>query len=53
MGKKEAFIRKIIKNGKIHFEDIPNIPNYGERLEDIGKFKRRDLQKTHNLTSTF
>ena len=52
-GEERAFIRKIIKNGKIYFEDIPNIPNYGERLEDIGKFKRRDLQKTHNLTSTF
>lgn len=40
-------------DGRVLFKDIPNIPKYGERLEDIGKFRRRDLKTTHNLKSTF
>jgi len=52
-GEERLFIRKIEKEGKIHFEEIPNIPIYGQRLEDIGLFKRRDLKPTHNLKSTF
>lgn len=41
------------ENGRVLFSEIPNIPKYGERLEDIGKFKRSDLKTTHNLKSTF
>ena len=52
-GEERAFIRKIEKDGKVFFEDIPNIPNYGQKLEDIGKFKRKDLKATHNLKSNF
>ena len=52
-GDERAFIRKIEKEGRVLFEDIPNIPNYGQKLEDIGKFKRKDLKVTHNLKSNF
>lgn len=52
-GEERLFIRKLEKAGKIHFEEIPNIPIYGQRLEDIGLFKRCDLKPTHNLKSTF
>jgi len=52
-GEERFFLRKIEKNGKIEFEEIPNIPQYGQRVEDIGKFKRKDLKPTHNLKSTF
>lgn len=41
------------KDGKIIFTEIPNIPRYKERLEDIGARKRKDLLPTHNLKSTF
>lgn len=40
-------------DGRVLFKDIPNIPRYGERLEDIGAIKRGDLIVTHNLKSTF
>lgn len=40
-------------DGRVLFKDIPNIPKYGERLEDIGAIKRGDLIVTHNLKSTF
>jgi len=52
-GEERFFLRKIEKDGKIEFEDIPNIPQFGQRFEDIGKFKRKDLRPTHNLKATF
>ena len=52
-GEEKLYLRKIIGDGNINFEEIPNIPEFGKRVEDIGKFKRRDLQTTHNLKSDF
>lgn len=52
-GEERLFLRKIEKQGKIFFEEIPNIPQYGQRVEDIGKFTRKDLRPTHNLKATF
>ena len=52
-GEERLFLRKKEKRGKIFFEEIPNIPQFGQRVEDIGKFKRKDLKTTHNLKETF
>lgn len=52
-GQEKLFLLKSEKSGKVNFEEIPNIPRYGERLEDIGRYRRRDLQPTHNLKSVF
>ena len=52
-GDERLFLRKIEKSGRIEFEEIPNIPQYGQRVEDIGKFRRKDLKPTHNLKATF
>jgi type I restriction enzyme M protein len=52
-GNERIFLKKIEAKGKVSFEEIPNIPNNGQRLEDIGKFKRRDLKPTHNLKVIF
>lgn len=52
-GNQRIFLKKIEKAGKVHFEEIPNIPMKGQRLEDIGKFKRKDLKPTHNLKVIF
>lgn len=52
-GEERFFLRKYEKNGKVYFEEIPNIPILGQRVEDIGKFKRSDLKPTHNLKSIF
>lgn len=52
-GEERLFLRKYEKNGQVLFEEIPNIPIAGQRIEDIGKFKRSELQPTHNLKSTF
>mgnify|MGYP004642342221 FL=1 len=52
-GKERIFLKKIEHNGKVIFDTIPNIPRYGQRLEDMGQFLRRDLQPTHNLKIIF
>ena len=52
-GDERLFLRKIEKAGRIEFEGIPNIPQYKQRLEDIGKFKRKYLRPTHNLKAVF
>lgn len=52
-GDERLFLRKVEKDGRIEFEEIPNIPQFGQRAEDIGKFRRKDLKPTHNLKATF
>jgi len=52
-GEERLFLRKFEKDGKVIFEEIPNIPVAGQRIEDIGKFRQRDLKATHNLKAIF
>lgn len=52
-GEQRLFLRKFEKNGQIIFEEIPNIPIAGQRIEDIGKFRQKDLKPTHNLKAIF
>jgi len=52
-GDERLFLRKFEKAGRIEFEEIPNIPRYKQRIEDVGKFKRKDLKPTHNLKTIF
>ncbi len=52
-GNERIFLKKHEAKGKVYFEEIPNIPNKGQRLEDIGMFKRKDLKPTHNLKVIF
>jgi type I restriction enzyme M protein len=53
-GSATHYIRKYIRNKRIVFdENIINIPRFGQRIEDIGLFKRKDLKPTHNLKQKF
>ncbi|MCA4749586.1 N-6 DNA methylase [Mycobacteroides abscessus] len=52
-GHERLFLRKRESAGTVTFEEIPNIPRFGQRVEDIGLFKRADLQPTHNLKAVF
>lgn len=52
-GEEKLFCKKTEKNGQVIFEEIPNIPKFGQRLEDIGLYKRKDLKIAHNLKSVF
>lgn len=52
-GEERLFLLKHEKNGEIKFSELPNIPRFGERVEDIGKFRRKDLRPATNLKSVF
>ena len=52
-GEERLYVHKIERKGKLSFASLPNIPRYGQRVEDIGKFYRRDLKKAENLQTTF
>lgn len=52
-GEESLFLKKVEKGGKVLFEQIPNIPLFGQRVEDVGHFKRSDLRPATNLKSVF
>ena len=52
-GHESLYLKKIENSGNITFEEIPAIPKYGEKLEEIGLYRRKDLKKTHNLKEIF
>lgn len=52
-GHEHLFLKKIEKGGKVLFEEIPNIPLFGQRVEDVGLFKRKDLKPATNLKAVF
>ncbi|HCG05663.1 MAG TPA: N-6 DNA methylase [Desulfovibrio sp.] len=52
-GQERLFLKKIEKNGQVLFEEIPNIPLFGQRVEDVGLFLRKDLKPATNLKAVF
>ncbi|SFT19219.1 N-6 DNA methylase [Paenibacillus sp. BC26] len=52
-GEERFYLVKTEKGGKVLFEEIPNIPQYGQRLEDVGQFTRKDLKPATNLKVIF
>jgi len=53
-GDEHEYLRKIHhKDGSRTYDSLPNIPRYGQRIEDIGLFKRKDLKKPSNLKAVF
>ncbi len=51
-GKERLNIKKYEKNGKVFLYEIPDIPHYGQGVEYIGLYKRKDLIKPTSLKST-
>jgi type I restriction enzyme M protein len=53
-GGEHIYLRKIHhKDGKRTYQPLPNIPREGQRIEDIGLYKRKDLKKPSNLKAVF
>lgn len=49
-GSEHIYLRKILhEDGSRTYETLPNIPRNGERIEDIGLYKRKDLVRPSNL----
>jgi len=53
-GDEHVYLWKIHKrSGAREYHELPNIPRYGQRIEDIGLFKRQDLVPPSNLKAVF
>ncbi len=53
-GEDHHYLRKIVHpNGTRIYQELPNIPRWGERIEDIGLYRRRDLKPASNLKAVF
>jgi len=52
-GEEQINLQKIKKDGDLLYLEIPNIPKQGQRIEDIGKYKRKDLRPAKDLKSHF
>ncbi len=53
-GEEHLYLRKhYLPDGQIDFEEIPALPRAGQRVEDIGKYRREDLIPTHALRPIF
>ena len=53
-GQDHVYLRKALHpDGRRTYEELPNIPRKGQRIEDIGLFHRRDLKAPSDLKSVF
>jgi type I restriction enzyme M protein len=53
-GDEHVYLRKVHKkSGSRDYYELPNIPRYRQRVEDIGLFKRKDLVAPSNLKAVF
>ena len=52
-GKEQINLEKAKIDGDLVYLEIPNIPKKGQRIDDIGKYKRKDLKPAKNLKVHF
>ena len=53
-GDEHIYLRKLHhQDGRRTYEVLPNIPRKGQRIEDIGLYKRKDLVRPSNLKAVF
>jgi len=52
-GAQTLFLLKSEAKGRVTFEEVPNIPKFGQRVEDVGQFRREDLRPASNLKAVF
>lgn len=52
-GKSHLYLHKYYDNGKVIFKELPTLPRFGQRVEDIGLYKREDLETSASLKAVF
>lgn len=52
-GDEHLYLWKRYHNGGVLFEEIPALPRSGQRIEDIGRYRRKDLRQTQALRPVF
>lgn len=45
--------KRYVEGGQIRFEELPTFPRRGQRVEDIGRYRRSDLAASHALRPVF
>ncbi|QIF01654.1 N-6 DNA methylase [Roseimicrobium sp. ORNL1] len=53
-GSSHKYLRKVYdRKGGRTYQVLPNIPRFGQRIDDIGLYQRKDLVKPSNLRAVF
>jgi type I restriction enzyme M protein len=52
-GKSHLYLHKFYDSGKVIFRELPTLPRFGQRVEDIGLYKREDLETSASLKAIF
>jgi type I restriction enzyme M protein len=53
-GNEHLYLHKLVHpDGSRTYRELPNLPRFGQRIEDIGLYKRRDLVPPSNLRAVF
>jgi type I restriction enzyme M protein len=53
-GDDHLYLRKrYVEGGEIVFDELPTFPRFGQRLEDIGRYRRADLRVSQELRPIF
>jgi type I restriction enzyme M protein len=53
-GNEHLYLQKIYHpDGSRTYRELPNLPRFGQRVEDIGLYKRKDLRPPSNLRAVF
>lgn len=52
-GKSHLYIHKYYESGKVFFKELPTLPRFGQHVEDIGLYKRSDLETSASLKAVF
>ncbi|MHB8262340.1 MAG: N-6 DNA methylase [Acidimicrobiales bacterium] len=53
-GEDHEYIRKVFgSDGTRSYTTLPNIPRFGQRIEDVGMYTRKELVKPTNLKAVF
>ena len=52
-GGDHIYLLKTFVDGKRVYRELPNIPRFDQKVEDIGRYKRKDLKKSSNLKAVF
>ncbi|HEY2009833.1 MAG TPA: N-6 DNA methylase [Rhizomicrobium sp.] len=52
-GKSHLYLHKYYEKGKVYYRELPTLPRFGQRVEDIGLYKRGDLETSASLKAVF
>jgi type I restriction enzyme M protein len=53
-GNEHVYLQKILHpDGQRTWKFLPNLPRFGQRIEDVGLYRRRDLRPPSNLRAVF